>query len=151
VIIMADEIFQELLPDCPVKHFKRNEIIYNEGDTPHSIYFIEDGLVGLSHIAKSGKETSLRVFGNKAIFGHSSYIAIEKYHATTIALTETSIKILSLAKCEDFLKANPKKLQSLLASISKDLGAAEIRLAGLQDKSTDQRIAESLTFLKLKY
>ena len=39
----------------------------------------------------------------------------------------------------------------LIKSIAKDLGSAEIRLAGQQDKSTNQRIAESLIFLKLKY
>lgn len=148
---MIYDIFEGLLPTCSVKKFKRNQIIYHEGDMPENLYFVENGLIGLFHIAESGKETFLRVFGDKSIFGHRSFFASENYHATTIALADTSIRVLSIEKCNGFLDSNPNKLRFLLKHIAIDLGVAEIRLASQQDKSTNQRIAESLIFLKYKY
>ena len=35
--------------------------------------------------------------------------------------------------------------------MAKDLGEAELRMAGLQDKTANIRIAESLVYLKLKH
>ena len=148
---MIYEVFEELLPTCTTKQFKRNEIIYHEGDMPQDLYFVENGLIGLFHIAESGKETFLRVFGNKCIFGHRSFFASEKYHATSIALADSSIKVLPQEKCNNFLEANPEVLKVIVKKVAMDLGTAEIRLAGQQDKSTNQRIAESLIFLKFKY
>lgn len=148
---MIYNIFEEVIKDCPTRTYKRNEFIYHEGDIPKGIYFVEDGLIGLFHISKSGKETFLRVFTKKSIFGHRSFFASESYHATAIALTNSQVRALPLEKCESFLKENPSKLRDLITTISKDLGSAEVRLAGLQDKSTYQRIAESLVFLKFKY
>lgn len=118
---------------------------------PKNLYFVETGLIGLFHIAESGKETFLRVFGDKCIFGHRSFFASEKYHATTIALADSTVKTISIDKCNDFLDSNPDKLRLITKRIAIDLGAAEIRLAGQQDKSANQRIAESLIFLKYKY
>lgn len=148
---MIYEIFEELLPQCSDKIYKRNQIIYHEGDMPESLYFVDNGLIGLFHIAESGKETFLRVFGDRCIFGHRSFFASEKYHATTIALADSRVKVLPLSKCNQFLEAHPEKLKAILKKIAIDLGTAEIRLAGQQDKSTNQRIAESLIFLKFKY
>ena len=39
----------------------------------------------------------------------------------------------------------------MTSSIAKDLGKAELRMAGLLDKTAHKRITESLVFLKLKY
>lgn len=148
---MIYNIFEEILPKCRVKSLKRNQIIYHEGDMPQNLYFVDKGLVGLFHIAESGKETFLRVFNEKCIFGHRSFFASEKYHATTIALADVSVRVLSIEECDKFFEAEPEKLRLLVKSLAKDLGRAEIRLAGQQDKTTNQRIAESLVFLKYKY
>lgn len=143
--------FNDILQKTEIRSFKRNQFIYHEGDSPQGLYFVEEGLIGLFHVSESGKETFLRVFAKNSIFGHRSYFASEKYHASTIALTDTKIKNLSPTECESFFKEKPDVLRSITTELAQDLGKAEIRLAGLQDKTTNQRIAESLIFLKLKY
>lgn len=130
---------------------KRGEIIYHEGDTPESLYLIETGLVGLFHISESGKETFLRVFGKDSIFGHRSYFAESPYHGTSIALEATELIIISKEQCQDICLTKPDLLKAMVKMIASDLGEAELRLAGLQDKSAPARIAEALVYLKLKH
>jgi CRP-like cAMP-binding protein len=133
------------------KTVKRGEIIYHEGDTPESLYLIEDGLVGLFHISENGKETFLRVFGKDDMFGHRSYFAETDYHATTIALSKTTLVIISKKQCQEICQHHPELMATMVKMLATNLGHAELRLAGLQDKTASSRIIESLLFLKLKY
>lgn len=130
---------------------KRGEIIYHEGDIPESLYLVESGLVGLFHISESGKETFLRVFGKDSIFGHRSYFAEAPYHATSIALAKTELSIISKDQCIDICVNKPDLLKTMTKMLAKDLGEAELRLSGLQDKSAAARISETLVYLKLKH
>lgn len=133
------------------RKLKRGEILYHEGDHPEAVYFVEDGLVGLFHISETGKETFLRVFGDKTILGHRSYFADEAYHASTIALAPTNIISISPDECTRICQEHPELLKNVTRLLAVDLGNAELRMAGLQDKSANKRITESLVYLKMKY
>lgn len=132
-------------------NFKRGEIIYHEGDHPKYLYFIESGMVGLFHISESGKETFFRVFGKDDIFGHRSYFAEEPYHASSIALSPVSLVFISKEECQKICGTNPELLMKMVSQMARDLGKAELRMAGLLDKTALNRISESLIYLKLKY
>jgi CRP-like cAMP-binding protein len=148
-------MFYKLLKDSvEISHkktVKRGEIIYHEGDPPEGLYFVEEGLVGLFHVAENGKETFLRVFSKDCIFGHRSYFAETPYHASSVALTKTELVIISKEECHKICESRPDLLKELIKMLAKDLGAAELRMAGLQDKTANARIAESLVYLKLKH
>lgn len=131
--------------------FKRNQIIYHEGDTPKHLYFIVSGLVGLFHVSEDGKETFFRVFGKDDIFGHRSYFAEESYHASSIALTPVKLAVISTEECSRICQNNPELIRKITKIMARDLGKAELRMAGLLDKTAHRRISESLVYLKLKH
>lgn len=129
----------------------RGEIIYYEGDLPEKLYFIEEGLVGLFNNSLNGKETFLRVFGKGDIFGHRSFLEDGPYHASSMALNKTSLTTISKDECQLLCGKQPSFLLEIAKILSKELKSAELRIAGLQDKSANARIAESLIFLKLAH
>lgn len=150
-ITMLYPLLKPFIDTSVTLNVKRGSIIYHEGDTPKSLYLIEEGLIGLFHISDAGKETFLRAFGKNCIFGHRSYFAEAPYHATSIALEATRLTVISKKQCQDLCLNNPEVLKEMTKLIAIDLGNAELRLAGLQDKSAPARIAEALIYLKLKY
>ena len=115
---------EDILNGFATKNFKRGEVIYSEGEAPESVYFINFGLVGLFYIAQSGKETFLRIFDDKSIFGHRSYFAEENYHGSSIALKETQIIIVPKKECDAICEQHPQLLKLLLKQVSKDLASA---------------------------
>lgn len=133
------------------KYLKRGEILYHEGDLPQNIFFIKKGLVGLFYISESGKETFFRVFGPGDILGHRSYFAEEPYHASSIALSEIDYILVSTSECSKICNERPDLVMNVLKQTARDLGRAELRMAGLLDKSAQGRVSESLVYLKLKY
>lgn len=134
-----------------INELKRGDFIYHEGETPEFLYFVLEGLIGLFHISEGGKETFLRVFGPHELFGHRSYLANEVYHATTACLTKVKIAKISREDWQKIQEDETDISNLLLESLAKDLGKAELRLAGLVDKTASSRIAEALLFLKLKH
>lgn len=148
---MFYQLLKPYIDDSIKRSFKRGDIIYHEGSSPQNIYLIDDGLVGLFHLAESGKETFLRVFGKDCIFGHRSFFAGTNYHATSIALKKTDVSIISKAQCDDICHGHPELMKEMLNLMAKDLGSAELRLAGIQDKTAKIRIIESMIYLKHKY
>ncbi len=142
---------EPFLGDRTNKRLKRGEILYHEGDNPENIYFIKNGLVGLFYISESGKETFFRVFGSGDILGHRSFFAEEPYHASSVALSDTKLISITKKECTKICSEKPNLMMSLLKQTARDLGKAELRMAGLLDKTAQQRVSESLVFLKLKY
>ncbi|MBD64840.1 MAG: hypothetical protein CME62_06515 [Halobacteriovoraceae bacterium] len=131
--------------------FKRGDIIFHEGDNPDHLCLVEKGLVGLFHYSETGKETFLRVFGNKSICGLRSFFANEAYQGSAIALKPTQLLLISKKECEQLCTQHPELLKKVTQLLAIDLGIAESRLAGLQDKSAHLRTVETLIFLKEKY
>lgn len=131
--------------------YEAGDFVYNEGDTPENIYFIEDGLVGLVNMAMNGQETLLRVFGKNYIFGHRSLIAGEKHHASSLVLRKTKIVTLCFHSAEEIQKEMPEFMTVISKILAKELKYAEMRFAGLTSKKVTSRIIESLIFLKNRY
>lgn len=147
-------LYQQLITELghsQTKSFKRGEIIYNEGDFPESLFAIESGIIGLFHISESGQETLLRVFTKGHIFGHRSLIAGENYHASSVSLTPSKVYAIPYSKLKEICAKNTEVIFSISKILAKELRAQELRMSGLQDKSTNRRIIEAMVFLKLKH
>lgn len=148
---MIYEYLSKFAKEFQEKEFKRSEVIYRENEFANNIYLVNEGIVGLFHLSEKGKETFLRTFGEKSIFGHRSYLAKTKYHASSMALTKVKVSVISSECFQRLTDKNPEILRKLLQELANDLGRAELRLAGTIDKSVTTRIIESLVYLKLKH
>ena len=142
---------QSLSKNSIIKKFKKGDLIYSQDEVPENIYIIKTGLVGLFHNSENGKEVFLRVFSEGSLFGHRSYFAKSPYHANTVALSNSVVMIIPHEECSRICELRPDLLMQVVQGLASDLGHAELRLAGLQDKSVARRVCEALVFLKLKY
>ena len=148
---MLFEQLKSYLPDFPTEEIKRGQIVYNQGDNPERLFFVVNGLIGLFHISENGKETLLRIFNQNSLFGHRSYFADTPYHATAIALTKTVVGSISKAYLDKIIDEHPLFQKNITKNLAQDLGDAELRLAGLVDKTVTKRVIETLIYLKLRY
>jgi CRP-like cAMP-binding protein len=145
------KIIKESISGTHYQVFKRGDVIYREGDDSKYVWFIEAGLVGLFHIAESGRETFLRVFGEGYLSGHRSAVVNEIYHASAVALTTSRIGYLPKDDFLRLLKSSPEALLELTQILARDLRQAEERIAGLMDKSAAKRVIETILYLQLRY
>ncbi len=128
---------------------KRGEFIYQEGDDPEGIYFIEDGLVGLLLVgSSSGKEHLLRFFREGQFFGHRSLFAAEGYHGSTIALRATRLKVVPKSVVLGALDRFPSLYKDLTFVLAKQLRRCEVQHVMILENQILSRTALALIYLK---
>lgn len=129
--------------------FKRGEMIYSAGEEPKGLYLINEGLVGLSIIGEeSGREHLLRFFTKGQFFGHRSLFADEAYHASSIALEKTNIKLLPKSILLTILDENPILYKDLVKYLGKELRRAENLHIMVLENQILPRTAQAIIYLK---
>lgn len=135
---LLDEKFLQLLSKVAIrKNFRKEEIIFKEGDPAKSLYFIINGLVKIFKISEEGKEHIIHIFGNGEVFAEVALVENQVYPAWAMALTDTEIAIFERGKILKLLRENPeialgvislciRRLRELLSSIE-NLRAKDVR------------------------
>lgn len=91
-----------------IKHYAKNQIIFNELETPQYYFQIQTGRVKMFNLTEDGKEFVQGFFEDKTSFGEPPLFGDFKYPASAICLTDTTIYILPKTSFLTLLKNNPK-------------------------------------------
>lgn len=102
-----------------VVSFKKNEVIFRQGDNAAAMYDIVSGRVGIFLKAQNGEEEKLAELEADQIFGEMGLIEYYPRSATAIALTD-DVRLMELAEADltDYLRDKPEKLLRLMRQLS---------------------------------
>ncbi|MBO9667540.1 MAG: Crp/Fnr family transcriptional regulator [Bdellovibrio sp.] len=139
---------QEVFENARSQKLKRGDVIYKMGDKPENLYFLKEGLVGLVVWGESGRDHLVRLFKAGQIFGHRSFFAQEKYHASATVLQDTEILVLSKQEMRERMKGNCDLAEKLLETLARELRLSEQRQVVLTEKDVTARIAEAVVYFK---
>ncbi|MCQ2412856.1 MAG: cyclic nucleotide-binding domain-containing protein [Sphaerochaetaceae bacterium] len=94
--------------------FKKNEIIFKEGDYPSCMYDIQTGSVGI--YADYGEDTqkALATLYEGDFFGEMGLIDSCPRSATAIALEATSAKKITMDDFSTYMNENPAKVVTIM-------------------------------------
>lgn len=146
---MPDEVRVEFQKSTQPLKFKRGEYVYRSGDQSHGLYFVVEGLVGLTMIgASSGREHLLRFFTQKQFFGHRALFSNEGYHASALVLENSQINLIPrLVVCE-MLAKYPQMYREIINVMARELRRAEEQHVMILENEILSRTAQSLVYLK---
>ena len=139
---------QQIFQGARLQKFKRGDVIYKMGEDPQNIYYLQSGLVGLVVWGESGKDHLLRLFKQGQIFGHRSFFAQEKYHASATVLQDSEVLVLSKDEMRERMKGNCDLAEKLLQTLAAELRRSEEKQVVLTEKDVTARIAEAVVYFK---
>jgi CRP/FNR family transcriptional regulator, cyclic AMP receptor protein len=96
-----------------------DESLFFAGDSGDGCYRVDDGLLKVAMVSRSGNERILAFLGRGGIVGELSLIDGRPRSASVVAVRDTLLSFLSRAAFEDFATKHPeiyKTLVTLLAS-----------------------------------
>lgn len=128
--------------------FKKNQVIFREGDKPQGLFCISSGSVKLSRIDENGNEILLKVYIPGNIIGYRALFAHESYQATAIAHEDVEICFVQESVLKNMMEKDLELALSFLKQMSQDIREYEARIASVVTKSVPQRVAEALLVLK---
>lgn len=129
-------------------HFKADQTIFYASNSPLGVYTVQSGLVKLEVLSPKGTAHTLRLMGPGSILGYRSLFADEPYHASAIAIEDTTLCFVPKADILQLSKDHPEVAMKLINHVAKDLKVAEEKWMYQIDKEASERVAEALLFLR---
>jgi DNA-binding response OmpR family regulator len=145
------EALQKLSADRRHKVFKKRDLIFEEGDTPRYLYFINKGQVKIFKVNDIGKEFIINIRSEGDFIGYTALIKDESYHFSAAALDNVEV---SLIPREDFLKllyANRDVSSRLIKMLADNIAEKETQLLSLAYNSVRKRVGEAILLLNDRY
>jgi CRP-like cAMP-binding protein len=134
---LPEHLFTTLFKHTPTVRLPVNKALFLAGDAGDGCYRVVDGLLKVTIESSSGSERILAFVGPGVIVGELSVIDRLPRSASVIAVRNSVLSFLSLAKFADFARKRPEIYETLLALL-----AARLR-------ETDGTIATG-TFLPMR-
>lgn len=149
--MLTDEERDLLRSNARIVHFKKNELIYLEDDTPRDLMCLFKGKVKIFKSGVGGRSQIIRIIRPVQYFGYRAYFARESYVTAASAFEACTVCMIPMELIEQFLRKNGDLALFFIQMLSVDLGIADQRVVNLTQKHVRGRLAESLIFLKESY
>ena len=134
-----------------IRSYRRNELIYGEGETPDHMSCILSGKVKIYRDGIGGRAQIIRVLRPAQYFGYRASMAHEPYVTAAAAFEESVICSIPMSTISSILDCNIRLAQFFISELATDLGVADKRTVSLTQKHVRGRLAESLLYLKEVY
>ena len=148
---LTPEQRESLRQNYTVKHYKRNETIYSEGETPMGLLYLVRGKVKISCDGIGGRSQIVRIIKAVECFGYRAVLAEEPFVTNAMAMENSIVYVVSSDVFVSLLKQNVDVAFYFIKALAVDLGIADSRSVNLTQKHIRGRLAESLIFLKDSY
>ena len=145
-------LLSELPADLPTKLFanaKRvrlaaGQILFRAGSPGEGCYRVEDGLLKVMMVSRSGAERILVFLGPGAIVGELSTIDGLPRSATVMAIRDAALSSLSRAEFDAFADKHPEVYKSLNRLLAHRLRDADTMIAAGSFLSLQGRVAQTM-------
>jgi CRP-like cAMP-binding protein len=149
--VLTGEQLEYLRSNSKIQHFKRNEMIYCEGDTPTHLLCLTKGKVKIFKDGVGGRSQIVRMIKPIDYFGYRAFFAEEPYVTAACAVDTSVIFMVPSEVIMQLLKENNDLAMFFIKAMAIDLGIADTRTVNLTQKHIRGRLAESLLFLVDSY
>jgi CRP/FNR family transcriptional regulator, cyclic AMP receptor protein len=130
-----------------VATYRRNEIVFSQGDPADSIFYIQKGSVKLAMLSKEGKEAIVAIHGSADFFGEGCLVGQPLRMATAAAIQESTIMRLEKAATNRLLRDDPEFSEKFLSHLLARNIRVEEDLADQLFNPGEKRLARLLLIL----
>jgi CRP-like cAMP-binding protein len=131
--------------------FVKDDILFSEGEKPKGIYCIETGNVKLSKKSNNGQQRLMYLATNGEILGLHPVVNNHPYASTASALSDVHTVFISSENFMSLIKSNNTYKLLVMKSLCSRIDSMEEHVAGLSEKTSDERFADALLMLINKY
>ena len=140
-----------VIDNFTIHDFKKNQIIYAEGETPEYLWCLLNGKVKKFKDGIGGRQQILRLHRPVQYFGYRAYFAKELYVSRADAFEASTIGTVPLKLVDEFIYKNNKLAWFIIQELSRNLGGSDAKIVNLTQKHIRGRLAEALIVLKDSY
>jgi len=134
-----------------IQTFKKNQIIYAEGDEPEYLWCLLKGKVKKFKEGVGGRVQILRLIRPVQYFGYRAYFAEEPYVSSAAAFEPSTLGALPMSIVKEMIDRNINLAWFFIRELSHNLGGSDTRIVNLTQKHIRGRLAEALIVMRENY
>lgn len=145
------DAWNELSSGRNINVYKKKQVIYNEGNHPNRLFYVQKGKVKLYKSNEDGKDLTIGLYGEGDFFGYMALLENSVYRETAEALEDAEIAIIPREDFDDLIRENPLVMKKFIQILAGNVVEKENQLLGLAYNSLRKRVADSLIMLQKKF
>lgn len=135
---------EDLCKDQKQKSYKKKAIVFDEGETSSSLYFVKSGQVKVFKAHPDGKELIVSVHKAGDFFGFEAILQNESYTESAVALEDSELNLIPKADFLTIIYGHVDIAKSFITLLCSKVKEKETQLLHLAYNSIRQRTAEAL-------
>lgn len=143
----ALDAIRHLSDNRELRHFKKKDMIFKEGDHPRWLYFVEKGKVKIFKTSDDGRELIVKVAQAGDFLGFLALFKEDAYPESAAALEDCSIKLVPKQDFAALVFGNRDVNARFIKMLANHIAEREQQLIELAYNSVRKRVATALVKL----
>lgn len=140
----AMEAIKHLSENREVRHFKKKDVIFKEGEYPRWLYFVEKGMVKLFKTSDDGRELIVKMVHPGEFLGFLALFQEDAYPESATAVEDCSIKLIPKSDFAALVFGNRDVNIRFIKMLANHIAEREQQLIELAYHSVRRRVASTL-------
>ncbi len=146
--VLTEEEKERVLKNHKTIHYKKNDVIYQEGEIPDGLLCLGSGKVKVYKLGFGGRDQIVRMANPTSFIGYRAFFAEGPHVASAVVIEPCTIFYIPKPIVFELLESNYKFSLNIIRSLAQELGFSRYRTVTLTQKHIRGRLAESLLVLK---
>lgn len=143
----ASESIQALSENREIRHFRKKDPIFDEGETPRWLFQVEKGKVKIFKTAEDGRELILRIAGPGEFVGYLALLQDSPYTEGATALEDAEVRLVPKSDFQTLVYGNRDVMARFIKMLASHIATQEEQLLQLAYNSVRKRVATALAEL----
>lgn len=149
--ILTPEEKRVVADNLQIHNFKKNQLIYAEGEAPEFLWCILKGKIKKTKEGVGGRVQILRLMRPVQYFGYRAYFANEPYVSSALAFEPSTLGAIPLDLVNRLIHQNTDLAMFFIHELSRNLGGSNTKIVNLTQKHIRGRLAEALIVMLDNY
>lgn len=141
----------DLISDRNIKAYKKKDVVYREGEYPHSLLYVKSGTIKLSKTNEYGKEFIVQLAGAGEFLGYLALLENAPYSEDAVAMEDAELAQISVEDFRKLMNSNREVTNNFIRILSKNVLEHEQRLLKLAYGNVRERVAGVIFNLYERY
>ena len=138
---------KKVINERKVRQFKKNQVVYYEGDSANGLYLLLSGKVKTIKLAEDGRELMTGIYTSDHYLGVQSLLSGTPYSDTATALEDSALCLIPKEQFDEMLNQYPDVAREFIRLLAADIREKEEQLLQLAYHSVRKRMSEAIVKL----
>lgn len=134
-----------------IEEYKKNNIIFMEGEVGKGVYFVIEGRIRLFKTSYEGKEVTINIISEGSTFAEVTMFSGFNYPVTAMSMERSKVAYISNNDLEKLIVEDGKLALSLIKDLNQKLYTSQFRVKEMALDNVNSRLCKYLMDLSLKY